>query len=36
MVIDPRRTHLMLIQALEMLKDKCQKLPQKKRGNIPL
>jgi len=26
----------MLIQALEMLKDKCQKLPQKKHGNIPL
>jgi acetyl-CoA carboxylase carboxyltransferase component len=35
-IIDPRRTRPMLIQALEMLKDKCQKLPQKKHGNIPL
>ena len=36
MGINPRRTRLMLIQALEMLKDKCQKLPQKKHGKIPL
>ena len=35
-IIDPRYTRPMLIQALEMLKDKCQKLPQKKHGNIPL
>jgi propionyl-CoA carboxylase beta chain len=35
-IIDPRKTRPMLIQALEMLHDKVQKLPQKKHGNIPL
>jgi len=35
-IIDPRRTRPMLIHALEMLKDKNQKLPHKKHGNIPL
>ncbi len=35
-IIDPRKTRPMLIQALEMLRDKVQKLPQKKHGNIPL
>jgi propionyl-CoA carboxylase beta chain len=35
-IIDPRRTRPMLIQALDMLKDKNQKLPHKKHGNIPL
>ncbi len=35
-IIDPRCTRPMLIRALKMLKDKRQKLPQKKHGNIPL
>ncbi len=35
-IIDPRRTRPLLVQALEMLRHKSQKLPQKKHGNMPL
>lgn len=35
-VIQPEETRLKLIQALEMLKNKRDRLPRKKHGNIPL
>ena len=35
-VIDPRETRIKLIQALEMLRNKEEKRPKKKHGNIPL
>jgi acetyl-CoA carboxylase carboxyltransferase component len=35
-IIDPRRTRPILIHALEMLRNKSQKLPVKKHDNIPL
>jgi propionyl-CoA carboxylase beta chain len=35
-IIDPRHTRPMLIQALETLRGKHQKLPQRKHGNMPL
>jgi propionyl-CoA carboxylase beta chain len=35
-IIDPRRTRPMLIKALEMLRDKSQRLPAKRHDNLPL
>jgi acetyl-CoA carboxylase carboxyltransferase component len=35
-VIDPRETRPRLIRALNSLRNKRQKLPAKKHGNIPL
>ncbi|MBS4191153.1 methylmalonyl-CoA carboxyltransferase [Bacillus sp. FJAT-49705] len=35
-VIDPRETRIKLIQSLEMLRNKQEKRPKKKHGNIPL
>ncbi|MGB2853787.1 MAG: carboxyl transferase domain-containing protein, partial [Dehalococcoidia bacterium] len=35
-VIDPRETRPMLINALEMLRNKQDSLPAKKHSNIPL
>jgi propionyl-CoA carboxylase beta chain len=35
-VIDPRMTRKKLIQSLEVLKNKNEKRPAKKHGNIPL
>ena len=35
-VVHPRDTRVRLIQAFEMLKNKVDKLPRKKHGNIPL
>jgi acetyl-CoA carboxylase carboxyltransferase component len=35
-VIDPRDTRRVLVRALEMLRSKKEKLPQRKHGNVPL
>jgi acetyl-CoA carboxylase carboxyltransferase component len=35
-VIDPRDTRRVLVQSLEMLRSKKEKLPQRKHGNMPL
>jgi acetyl-CoA carboxylase carboxyltransferase component len=35
-VIDPRDTRAVLVRALEMLRSKKEKLPQRKHGNMPL
>jgi acetyl-CoA carboxylase carboxyltransferase component len=35
-VIDPRHTRRVLVEALEMLRTKKEKLPQRKHGNVPL
>ncbi len=35
-VIEPKSTRVKIIQALEMLKNKVEKNPSKKHGNIPL
>ena len=35
-VIDPRDTRQVLVEALEMLRTKKEKLPQRKHGNVPL
>ncbi len=35
-VIDPRDTRRVLVQSLEMLRTKKEKLPQRKHGNVPL
>ena len=35
-VIDPRETRIKIIQSLEMLRNKKEKRPWKKHGNIPL
>jgi acetyl-CoA carboxylase carboxyltransferase component len=35
-VIDPRETRRVLVESLEMLRTKKEKLPQRKHGNVPL
>jgi propionyl-CoA carboxylase beta chain len=35
-VIRPSETRIKLIEALEMLRNKAERLPRKKHGNIPL
>jgi acetyl-CoA carboxylase carboxyltransferase component len=35
-VIDPRETRKVLVESLEMLRTKKEKLPQRKHGNVPL
>jgi propionyl-CoA carboxylase beta chain len=35
-VIDPRDTRRVLVESLEMLRSKKEKLPQRKHGNVPL
>jgi acetyl-CoA carboxylase carboxyltransferase component len=35
-VVDPRDTRRVLVQSLEMLRTKKEKLPQRKHGNVPL
>ena len=35
-VIEPRETRMKLIRALDMLRNKRDRMPQKKHGNIPL
>jgi propionyl-CoA carboxylase beta chain len=35
-VIEPKETRLRIIEALKMLENKHEELPEKKHGNIPL